>query len=637
MKLEKEGEGGVVPHAGARAPIGEAWSLAAISSAPAAMAPQVDEDVALLLRAGIAPALVAEALPQARRTGVPVHRVLLAEGMVADDGYVAALAGVLGPGVATWRERRTPAGATRFVGATMARPTEVRRRCSELRAQGVTPVLVATRRLGDVERPGERRQRLVAAANGLRRSQPQLSAGLPTPAWQKVAAVSLIGLILGGFAVTPQATTSLVLALLALPFFAVVVLRVLALGLLLTAGGPPRRPAGTIPDHELPSYAVLVPLYHEATVVAGLVAALARIDYPAAKLDIVLVLEAGDIETRAAVELIELPPYMRRVIVPDALPRTKPKALNFALSHAVGQMVVVYDAEDIPEPDQLRRAVALMRSSPAPIACAQARLAIDNGGEGLLARQFALEYTALFDALLPALSRLAIPVPLGGTSNHFPRSVLETVGGWDPFNVTEDAELGMRLARRRLAVEVLDSTTWEEAPTGLGQWLRQRTRWIKGWMQTWLVQMRDPVTSARELGMGGFVGLQVLMGGLVLSALVHPLFYLLAALEFVRETPFARPDGGIAAAVWIVAGFNLAAGYGSAMLLAAVVAVRRRRYGELLAVPLMPLYWLLISLAAYRALMQLARAPHLWEKTAHGSRQRSAAARRPPGRADRRA
>ena len=235
--------------------------------------------------------------------------------------------------------------------------------------------------------------------------------------------------------------------------------------------------------------------------------------------------------------------------------------------------------------------------------------------------------------MLPALSRLGIPVPLGGTSNHFPRAVIEAVGGWDPFNVTEDAELGIRLARRRLAVLVLDSTTWEEAPIAAGVWLRQRTRWIKGWMQTWLVQMRDPLACSRELGFGGFIGLQALMGGLVLSALVHPLFYLLAAAEFLREAPFQRPDDGLGQAVWMIAAFNLAAGYLSAMALGAVAALRRGRYREALAVPAMPLYWLAISVAAYRALAQLAYAPHLWEKTAHGSTRRNAGARGHPARA----
>ena len=143
-----------------------------------------------------------------------------------------------------------------------------------------------------------------------------------------------------------------------------------------------------------------------------------------------------------------------------------------------------------------------------------------------ITRLFALEYTALFDCILPALVRLGLPLPLGGTSNHFRRAALEQAGAWDPFNVTEDADLGIRLARAHKRVEVLPSTTWEEAPGNARSWLDQRTRWLKGWMQTYLVHMRSPRALWRDLGAWRFLGFQVLMGGMVLAALVHPLFYI---------------------------------------------------------------------------------------------------------------
>ena len=266
------------------------------------------------------------------------------------------------------------------------------------------------------------------------------------------------------------------------PFAAVVLVRLVAL----VEVARPRSQANDPPlaDAALPRYSVLVPVFDEAEILPSLIDGLARLDYPPAKLDIVLVLEEADLATKAAMIALRLPANMRLVVVPDGMPRTKPKALNYAMQFTNGEYIVVFDAEDRPEPDQLRRAAAVFASSPAGLACLQARLNIYNVGDSWFTRQFTVEYSALFDAILPALDRLGLPVPLGGTSNHFPRAVLEEIGGWDPFNVTEDADLGIRLARLGWHTAILDSTTWEEAPQCAGQWLRQRTRWLKGWLQT---------------------------------------------------------------------------------------------------------------------------------------------------------
>ena len=237
-----------------------------------------------------------------------------------------------------------------------------------------------------------------------------------------------------------------------------------------------------------------------------------------------------------------------------------------------------------------------------------------------LTRQFALEYSALFDGLLPALRRLGTPLPLGGTSNHFPRHVLEALGGWDPYNVTEDADLGIRLARAGYGVEVLDSTTWEEAPAYFKDWLPQRTRWLKGWFQTYLVHMRRPGVLARELGLWRFVGFQLLIGGFLLSALMHPLFYLVAGLELTRAQPFSAGGSAMEKALWAIALYNLAIGLFASCAMAGLKAFRRGFGGLVAQVVLMPVYWLLVSLAAYRAIWQLLVAPHLWEKTRHGAR-----------------
>jgi hypothetical protein len=279
-----------------------------------------------------------------------------------------------------------------------------------------------------------------------------------------------------------------------------------------------------IPDRALPNYSVVVALYREVRVVAQLADALRRLVYPREKLDIKFICEADDRSTIAALEALDLDPRFEIMLAPVSGPRTKPKALTAALPFVRGKFLVVYDAEDIPEPDQLRKALAAYYRGPKNLACVQAKLAVDNVGDNWLTRHFAAEYAGLFDVFLPALADLDLPLPLGGTSNHFRTDVLRKIGAWDPYNVTEDADLGMRLARFGYLSSVIDSTTYEEAPARLGAWLKQRTRWCKGWLQTWLLHMRSPASLLRELGFGGFFAFQLLVGGTVLAALVHPFF-----------------------------------------------------------------------------------------------------------------
>jgi len=237
-------------------------------------------------------------------------------------------------------------------------------------------------------------------------------------------------------------------------------------------------------------------------------------------------------------------------------------------------------------------------------------------------RQFTIEYSALFDAILPALERLRLPVPLGGTSNHFPRATLLEIGGWDPFNVTEDADLGIRLARRGYRVAVLASTTWEEAPVTFRVWLGQRTRWLKGWMQTYLVHTREPWRLNAELGLRASIGFHALMGGLIASALVHPLFYLLVGYHWLSGELFAPAETTAGAMLWAIAWINLAIGYAVSILVGILSVWRRRLRGLAMHALLMPAYWLLVSFAAYRAIYQLVRMPYLWEKTEHGTDRR---------------
>jgi glycosyltransferase XagB len=312
-----------------------------------------------------------------------------------------------------------------------------------------------------------------------------------------------------------------------------------------------------------------------------------------------------------------LPSFMRIVVVPEGDPQTKPRALNYALSLARGDYVVIYDAEDRPEKDQLRRALMEFERHGPKLACVQSCLNIFNPRQSWLTRQFTVEYSALFDCVLPALQWLGIPIPLGGTSNHFPRAVLEQLQGWDPYNVTEDADLGIRIARRGYDVAAISSTTWEEAPATFKLWRNQRTRWIKGWIQTYLVHTRRPAALWRDLGFLRTLGFHLYMGGLILSALVHPIFYIIVAADVLFGVQIFAFNETIGPVFWTVAVGNLLTGYVTSIIVG-VVSVRRRRHKLTLSPLMMPFYWLLISFAAYRALWQLYWDPFRWEKTPHG-------------------
>lgn len=465
-------------------------------------------------------------------------------------------------------------------------------------------------------------QRLAFAVDRLRRARPDLSAAqLFTRRQSALAALASLAAVLV-LAVAPAVVHTALAALVTLAFVALTGLRLAALWHL-SHGAPARASpaaprAPTEPADSWPRYSVLVPVYREKAVAAQLVRALRALDYPPWRLEIFFITEADDPATRAAIAAACPAPNMHILTVPPGAPRTKPRALNFALTYATGDYVTVFDAEDVPEPGQLKAAVRAFRSGGTGLACVQARLDIYNARDSFFTRQFTLEYAALFGAILPAYQRLAIPIPLGGTSNHFPRAMLERAGAWDPFNVTEDADLGVRLARTGYRVAMIEAATWEEAPRSFRQWLGQRTRWIKGWMQTYIVHMRAPSRLRRELGWRGFIGFQLIWGGLVLSALLHPMFYFMAGAALVSGGFVLAPSGGWPLLLFALSAVTIAASYVSAILLSLLMARKRRARGFLLPAFALPFYWLLISLAAYRALIELVRRPHHWSKTAHG-------------------
>jgi glycosyltransferase involved in cell wall biosynthesis len=354
----------------------------------------------------------------------------------------------------------------------------------------------------------------------LAQTDPEHSASVVVTRPQKLTAVLLLLLLILAFCMVPLEAAVVANAAVNLLLCLVFVFRTLLcwiscdddVGMVISA-----RDVSGQRDANLPVYTVLVPMYKEPKVLPILASALKKMNYPLSKLDIKLVLEENDFETIAAAKALALDATFEIIRVPHSEPKTKPKACNYALRFARGKYLTIYDAEDKPEPDQLKKAVAAFRKLGDKTACIQARLNYFNARENWLTRMFTLEYSLWFDMFLPALDRLQVPIPLGGTSNHFDIDKLREVGAWDPFNVTEDADLGLRFAALGYHVGVVNSVTYEEANSHLGNWIRQRSRWIKGYIQTWLVNMRHPVRLYRKVGFRGFSSLHLFVGGSIVA------------------------------------------------------------------------------------------------------------------------
>lgn len=380
-------------------------------------------------------------------------------------------------------------------------------------------------------------------------------------------------------------------------------------------------------ERDLPVYTILVPMYRESCVIPRLLENLDRLDYPKHKLDIRLLVEEDDVEARELLQSLNLRPYYTTLVVPHSLPKTKPKACNYGLINARGEYVVIYDAEDRPDPDQLKKVYLAFRRSPASCCCIQAKLNYFNSEQNMLTRWFTQEYSMWFDLLLPGLMQLNIPIPLGGTSNHFKTGLLKELDAWDPYNVTEDADLGIRLYVAGYSTGIVNSRTWEEANCRVGNWVRQRSRWIKGYMQTWLVHMRSPLRLWRQVGMRGILGMQVIVLATPFLPLVNPLLWLLVILWFATHAPIIPLlFPGIIyymAAVELVIG-NFLFVFSNVVGIYWVVSELHARGDFTLSFRLVkhalltPFYWMLMSVAAYKAAWQLITRPFYWEKTEHG-------------------
>ncbi|MFT8395125.1 glycosyltransferase [Propionibacterium sp.] len=377
-------------------------------------------------------------------------------------------------------------------------------------------------------------------------------------------------------------------------------------------------------DDEWPIYSILIPVYKEAGVLAQVIRSIGELDYPHDKLDVMVLLEETDTETIEAARTARPQPWVRLVIVPDGEPRTKPRACNYGLQLARGEYVVIYDAEDRPDSDQLKRALisfrqdALLReygSSTKTLACVQASLNFYNPDYNVLTRMFSIEYAQWFDSMLTGLDVLNTPMPLGGTSNHFLRSALMEVGGWDPYNVTEDADLGLRLTASGYRVDMIRSTTWEEATPELVPWIKQRTRWIKGYLITSAINLRRPLRWVQRNGIRASIAMFGLIFGTPISFLLYPITLLFTAFAWLIGPVFP---------IWIpwpllVFGmFNMIVMNLAMIISSGCAAWRRYNWRIAFFAVFLPIYWLLHSVAAWRAAIQLIYAPFQWEKTPHG-------------------
>lgn len=376
---------------------------------------------------------------------------------------------------------------------------------------------------------------------------------------------------------------------------------------------------GAISDSEWPSYTVFCPLYKEWQVVPQFVAAMSKLEYPKEKLQVMLLLEEDDKETIEHIQKMNLPSFFDMVVVPHSFPKTKPKACNYGLQFATGEYVVIYDAEDVPDTQQLKKAVLAFAKAKENTICIQAKLNFYNPHQNILTRVFTAEYSLWFDLVLTGLQSINAPIPLGGTSNHFKTRDLFQLRGWDSFNVTEDCDLGMRLVKEGYSTAIVASETLEEANSGMMNWFWQRTRWIKGYMQTYLIHMRDPMKFSRNLKNPDMITFQLVVGGKILSMFINPFMWLITIAYFAFRSHIGLfIESFFPPVIFYMAVVSLILGNFLYMYYYMIGCAKHGHHELIKYVFFVPLYWLGMSMAAWVATYKLIVAPHHWSKTKHG-------------------
>ncbi len=586
---------------------------------------------------GAPPAALVEAAALARAQAIGPETALIAAGAVSETFYYQCLALHLGVAFIDGDAR---------LGAGVRYPHSILVGVAPLAGEGqrwlaaprgkTLASLLRRRQRGEVMRhtlaiaTPSHMSRLVRAAAApamtkeasfaLARLDPNLSAKAGATKAQLCVAMAALAAMATVGALAPDVGSAALTITTSFLFLAAICLRLLA-----GAASPESAPVGPLrrlDDRLLPPYSIIIALHREARVVSELIAALDSIDYPRGKLDIKLIIEEDDHATRVALEALNLPAAYEIIVAPRGWPRTKPRALNIALAIVRGECVAVFDAEDAPAPRQLRDAAERFLCEPSDVACLQAQLSIDNTEDSWLTRLFAIEYAVLFDVLHHGMADLGMPLALGGSSNHFRAAALREVCAWDAWNVTEDADLGLRLARFGYRSKTLMSTTLEEAPARLRTWMKQRRRWSKGWTQTFITISRDPGRLVRQVGWSGVATFSLMMVNMVFGPLLWPF---LTGLTAYRLWSAGLPEpNSILSVVETTLWLSVAAfGAGSVIWLALLGMKRRKLLALWPVLPLLLPYYLLMSAAAWAALYDLVSRPFHWHKTEHGLARRS--------------
>jgi cellulose synthase/poly-beta-1,6-N-acetylglucosamine synthase-like glycosyltransferase len=465
----------------------------------------------------------------------------------------------------------------------------------------------------------ESQLRLEASTSGLADRVPLVSARSLFTKGQRNVMIGLFIVFVIGLIVSVRITITAIVAFFTLNYLMAVVYRVVLFRRSSRADAVEivtDEEALSVPERDLPFYTVMVAAYHESAVIPKLIEHVSQFDYPLDRLEVLLLIEEDDEETLETLAGIDAGPQFSLIVVPPGDPRTKPKALNYGLTLARGEVVAVFDVEDTPDILQLRRAAVTLNRFGPEVACIQAKLSYGNAEQNFITKSFTIEYAMWFSFFLPGLVSLNAPIPLGGTSNHFRRAALRALGGWDPFNVTEDCDLGVRMFREGYKTKILESVTMEEANSDFVNWVKQRSRWYKGYLQTFLIHLRSPVDLTREMGKKGVLHLSAFVGATPLLAVLNPLFWALTVVWFIAHPVFLleifpAPIYYIGLFLWSFGNFLL-------WYLTVLVARHQMREGLFLAAVLVPLYWIMMSVAAVKALLQLVITPSFWEKTVHG-------------------
>ncbi|MEQ3710568.1 MAG: glycosyltransferase [Tateyamaria sp.] len=592
-----------------------------------------------LVNAGlISQTALLQALAMQRRIDSPLGEILVAEGHVARDDVLSALAvqydadrvdmdidppdPVMSKALPAHLCQRFGVVPWRWIDNTLmvatTRPDQMEALAAALprTAPSMLPVIAD-------------QDQIIAQTSALhgarlaRRAVTKLPAAFSCRTWSlgaamgRAQAVLVAGVVFGLIALYPAWALTGLIACAVLTLVMTTTLKAFALGARMTHQLPARvEPLVLVPRGRAPKISVMVPLFNEERIAEALIQRLSKLTYPKALLEVVLVLEAKDEVTRATLERTDLPSWMRVIEVPDdGTLTTKPRAMNYTLDFCRGDIIGVWDAEDAPEPDQLEKVVAQFAKAGPKVACLQGILDYYNPRQNWLSRCFTIEYASWWRLVLPGVSRLGLVLPLGGTTVFFRRSILEDIGGWDAHNVTEDADLGIRLARHGFTTELIPTATYEEANCRAWPWVKQRSRWIKGYLITYFVHMRSPRALMRDLGFWRFMGIQAMFLATVIQFAALPVLWSFSLPVFGLPHPVVETLGPVV--VWPVAVFF----FGTEVLniVIGMLAVSGRRHRHLLVwVPTLVFYFPLGALASYKALYELVVKPFYWDKTQHG-------------------